>query len=459
MKDSSSIIRLRHFLILLIVFFPFALILGPFLTDLTLSIIGLIFLFFLFKDRLWSYIKNFYVVIFLIWSAYLIINSLFSENIFLSLESSLFYFRFIFFSLGIWYAIESNFKTIKYFAISLSLVFIILIFDSFLQYFFLYNFLGYEYNGSRLSGLFGEEQILGSFISRLIPLLFGVLIYSFSKNKFIIYFLLLVLILSDILVYLSGERSAFFYLLMSTILMLILIKDFKLIRLFSIFISIFIIIIISFSNNSVKYRMIDHTLNQMNIFKSSQNNVVKSEINTKNNKEVENCNRGVCNFDNSFKFFSIQHHVLYVSAIRMFKDNPLFGIGPKMFREVCKKPKYFIIPKEDVSSSSCRTSPHNTYIQLLSETGIVGSFPIFALFFLNIYIFLKQFIVNYITKEKFLDDFSIFLFISLFISLWPLIPTGNFFNNYISAIYYLPIGFILYRSSVLKKSNNKITNK
>ena len=193
--------------------------------------------------------------------------------------------------------------------------------------------------------------------------------------------------------------------------------------------------------------MIDHTLNQLNIFNSSDGGSAENNI----NEELDDCYRGVCNFDNRFKFFSIQHHILYVSAFRMFKDNPIFGIGPKMYRQICKEPKYFIIPKEDVSSSSCRTSPHNTYVQLLAETGIIGAFPIIMLFFLITYIFFKQFIGNYINKKILFDDFSIFLFICLFLSLWPLIPTGNFFNNYLSAIYYLPIGFILYKRSNLNK--------
>jgi len=35
------------------------------------------------------------------------------------------------------------------------------------------------------------------------------------------------------------------------------------------------------------------------------------------------------------------------------------------------------------------------------------------------------------------------LLILFFITLLPLVPTGNFFNNWISIVYFLPIGFLL----------------
>ena len=58
----------------------------------------------------------------------------------------------------------------------------------------------------------------------------------------------------------------------------------------------------------------------------------------------------------------------------MFKDNFLFGVGLKNFRHACKDKKYFI------SELSCSTHPHNTYIQLASELGIIGlSFGILTL--------------------------------------------------------------------------------
>ena len=52
-----------------------------------------------------------------------------------------------------------------------------------MQFFLGKNLLGFEYDGSRLSGVFGDEKILGSFLSRTLPIFFGLTILLYSKNK------------------------------------------------------------------------------------------------------------------------------------------------------------------------------------------------------------------------------------------------------------------------------------
>ena len=439
-------------LFIIILIFPFSLLTGPFLTDLSLSLFSFFFLIILIYYRKWKYVNNIYFKIAIIWYFYILLNSLFAENRLLSLESSLFYLRFIMFAFGFYYILEENKKTILYFTVSLSIAFSFVLIDSLIQYFTSVNLFGMHYSGQRLSSVFGEEKILGSFISRVMPLLFSLLIYNFFKKKFTLIILILIFILSDMIVFLSGERTAFFYIILQTFLMLLLVEKYKITRIISAILSIFFIIYLSYSNNNLKYRMFDHTLNQMNI----NNNIEQIKTEKFKRDELENnkfCNRGVCNYNNQIKFFSIQHQVLYVSAFNIFKDNILFGVGPKMFREICKKDKYYIVPQEDVSSSSCKTSPHNTYLQLLAETGLIGALPLIILFFLVSFVFLKKFIILYFFKnKKYLNDSIILMYITLYISLWPVIPSGNFFNNYMSAIYYLPIGFIFYLNNIAKKN-------
>ena len=63
----------------------------------------------------------------------------------------------------------------------------------------------------------------------------------------------------------------------------------------------------------------------------------------------------------------------------MFLDNKIIGIGIRNFRNFCSNEKFKIDEK------SCATHPHNTYIQLLAETGILGF--LFALFFLIYFLY------------------------------------------------------------------------
>ena len=126
----------------------------------------------------------------------------------------------------------------------------------------------------------------------------------------------------------------------------------------------------------------------------------------------------------------------------MFKDSPFFGQGPKSFRFLCDNPKF------NSGVLSCSTHPHNTYIQILSETGIFGSF---YLFILLIY-FLKKYyeIFKLHLAGKLIDRAEFFLVITFFVSLYPFVPSGNFFNNWLSIIYYYPVGLYLYKMKTQK---------
>ena len=57
---------------------------------------------------------------------------------------------------------------------------------------------------------------------------------------------------------------------------------------------------------------------------------------------------------------------IYLLSYKMFLDSPIIGIGPNNFRKVCNNQKYF------VNQYSCSTHPHNTFIQIFAEIGIVG---------------------------------------------------------------------------------------
>jgi hypothetical protein len=72
----------------------------------------------------------------------------------------------------------------------------------------------------------------------------------------------------------------------------------------------------------------------------------------------------------------------------------------------------------------------------------------FLFFFIILIYLLKYLLIELIKiffKKNFLleDEYKTSLVIALFINLWPFITTGNFFNNYLSFYYYLPVGFFL----------------
>ena len=121
----------------------------------------------------------------------------------------------------------------------------------------------------------------------------------------------------------------------------------------------------------------------------------------------------------------------------MYLDNKIFGVGVKNFRNFCDDPKY------EKSKLSCSTHPHNTYFQLLAETGIIGfGFLILVLIYFCRYI-LKHLSLRIKSKKFYFSDYEICLLSGIAIYIWPFTPTGNFFNNWLSICMILNLPFLL----------------
>ena len=121
----------------------------------------------------------------------------------------------------------------------------------------------------------------------------------------------------------------------------------------------------------------------------------------------------------------------------MFKDQPVLGHGPKMFRVICEDKRYA------VGVSPCSTHPHNFYIQLLAETGIIGFLFLFSAFVYVLHAALRQLKSIILKQKRPYSDYQVCLLAGLLITVWPFSPNGSLFNNWLMIAYSLPIGFYL----------------
>ena len=103
------------------------------------------------------------------------------------------------------------------------------------------------------------------------------------------------------------------------------------------------------------------------------------------------------------------------------------------------------------SVNGCTTHPHNFYLQLLSETGLIGFLFLFSLFCYLSYLLCKHFIFSIFKKRIIFTNSQICLLAGFVMTLLPIIPNGNFFNNWLSMIMFLPVGFYIYMSKENKK--------
>jgi O-antigen ligase len=415
---------------LILALFPLFLISGPFLPDLFCSYFALYFLYHLIKNKEYHLINNYYFYFFLIIYFYLNLNSLNSFDPSISFQTSIVFIRIILFIFFISFIVKKNPIILKYFYFIFLLGLSFLLFDSLIQFFFNINIIGQKIITSpRISSFFGDELIMGSYVSRMLPLIIGLSYIIDLKKKNLLNCILL--LMSFVLVIFSNERLALFYILLFIISYFLINKKFLLT--FICLSGIFLIIIVSIKPNSLD-RLILHTISQ-----SKQTNTHLS-----------------------------YRHVLHIkTAYEMFLDKKILGHGLKSFRYLCSNERYTSsiqnkFKKDFLAEeyknvlknvrNGCNTHPHSIYFQFLAEIGIVGFF-LFLIFFIYltkqlILLFYKIVIKKNVNK---LIYARYFILVGLFSSMIPMLPSGNYFNNWLLIITYLPIGFYL---STFKKEND-----
>ena len=146
---------------------------------------------------------------------------------------------------------------------------------------------------------------------------------------------------------------------------------------------------------------------------------------------------------------------LSITAFKMFKENPIFGIGLKNYRVACERDEflskghlgtgYGVSPwkghfNQELKyyyEATCSSHPHNLYLTWLAETGFIGFF-LFVLFLLTIA--KKIFKHTKIIKNEII---VLAILISLIPKLLPMMPSLNFFSNWNAICFWLLIGWLL----------------
>lgn len=383
--------------ILLILMIPFSIATGNFLPDFLACILGLHLLLFNLNYIKTIFCKNIFIFsIIIFFNIYLILGSLFSENILNSLNGSLFYFRFLIFALSISFYIRFiTYKYLKYFFYLLVIFLLFLFFDIFKQKITGTNFFGWHpKNVWRVEGILKGEQILGTYVLFISFLILN-LMYFFNLNKILRTFFF---IFVNIVLFNIGDRAPFLIFSMFFLIYIFYESDIK--QIYILIISFIFFILSYFTFDSTKKR-IDDTLFHIT---SSQFFFIST--------------------------FTVHHEYHLITAFRMFQDNKLFGVGAKNFKVECKDQNYLY-------KNGCSTHPHNYYFQLLSENGIVG----IIIFLTGVAFFLikykKYFLKRYMDNEK-LNFFIVLLLV------FPLIPHRDFYNQLDNLILYTFIGIFMF---------------
>ncbi len=364
-------------------------------------IIDILFLYILIKQKQLNFLNNNLFYLLIIFWLILLGNLIFSINFENSLGRSVGFIRFIFLVFVIKFFFKFEKKDYKNFILKFWFFFLSLIsFDIIFEVIFGFNTLGFSsYMPGRLSSFFNQELKIGNLYSSFYLIILSFIIYlkssnsKFSKKIFKNYsfnYLFLLILFFILISFLIGERSNLIRVIIMSILFLFIVsKNWKSIFKFLIT-SILVTTIFLMSSKNYHWRYWDAFLKPLiiNPFQAINNSYYGSH---------------------------------YKTAIQVFNNHKLYGVGLKNYRLEVQKDEY-----PDLSS----IHPHQVHFEVLAELGSIGY--LYFIFFMFVSI-LKS-INSYRNK---IDYFVLSGMLYVITILLPILPSGSFFTSFGATVFWV----------------------
>ena len=396
----------------LISILPISIVAGP-----SISLLNILFIITLFLiNYKFSEIqieKKFLLYLLSILYVYLIFNSFISIDYKEGIYRNLGFLRFIilFIAINLFFTISNNqFKFLNFW----SSIILIVVFDSFVEFSFGKNLLGYGDGlyADRIVSFFKDEPIVGAYLLGFNFIIVGYFFEKFYKQNLklkLAMFLILFILVGCILI--TGERSNGIKAIIGLMIFLFLNNKISVKIKISIFLfSLFFTTLIISNSNYLKVRYGQQLFYQL--FDSNQRDQF-----IENNLYLK----------------------LYKSGLAVFKDYPIFGVGNKNYRVITTRN----IETKINDDYLLNTHPHQIYIELLSEHGLVGTIILLSIFFYLIFKNLKIIILSR-------NSIQLGCFTYLIINFLPILPSGSFFNDFSSTLFWINLS-IMYACN--KKTN------
>jgi len=382
----------------LVLFLPLAVILGRSALDLSFTLLGLMFLSHCIQQHDWQLFKPKWVKLALFIWLYLVVRSVFAIEIANNIDRGLFFGRFILGLLAIEWVFSRYLQAPKrLFQVSLVVV-TFLIFDIYFQFFTGYDLLGKPPIDDRLTGPLNDVRVGRILIMLAFPLVCWAMTHPFFQARPRVNTLIGLSCATILIgaVFVTGERMMFLLSIFGILLAFLCLPHHKKYGLLLLMILPLFVALISVTNPKIIDRQI-HSTQQM----------IEHLPNT-------------------------PYGQIWRNALKVGMQNPLFGVGPKNFREVCPS-----LPQLDIGDypirAQCNLHAHNFYIEWFAETGIVG----LALFIALVYLWLSRLF----TAVRLQRDNAVLIGFGIFAVLFllPIRSSGSFFTNSVA----LPFWFLL----------------
>ncbi len=417
----------NHYIILniLLSFIPLSYIIGNFAINLNVFLLIVFSLIFfnkkifkiklLFLDKI---ILSFFILA--LFSAVInTIESIPSEHDNSTLVKTILFLRYLLLYFVLRYLIENEKIYFKWFFISSLCCTLFVSFDIFYQFVFSQDIFGIKpLHPSKLSGPFGDELVAGGYIHKFS--LFGIFVLPFFKLKksYLSLILSTLFLIYMTAIILSGNRMPLVLFLLSIFLIILFEKKTRKYLPISLIVVSSVIFVIYKNNSIVKDSFDSFFDNSTDII-----NVFVIESITKSSKIPE---KRIPIYYQEFK-----------TSYGTWMMNKYIGGGIKSFRHNCPKRK--ILSHNE--RTTCNMHPHNYYLEILTDLGIMGLIISCLIFIITIY---NSLIKNYFLKQTKVINIISVPFIFVFISeIFPLRTSGSFFTTSTSTFIFILIAIII----------------
>ena len=314
------------------------------------------------------------------------------------------------------------------------------------------NILGWGNSGvgRHNSGIFGEELIAGSYLQKFS--LFGLICIPFvfkniNNKKLFIIFLLLLTFFSGIMF--AGNRMPFIMFILMILIMLTFVKELRLTLLLGSFFCICVFILAFKFNTGVKvhygefYRSSIGTVVNIKKFSMKEYPELEKKKYKSFTKEYDiGKDRNILKEKYELSGMQSGHQVVFLTALDIWNDNMLIGNGIKSFRFTC-------VNKLHLPNRMCESHPHNYYLELLNDTGLIGTIVLL----IGILILLKPPLLN---PKKINMNYKLLIYCIIAIlvaEFFPFKSSGSFFATNNSSYIFIVLGILSGLRNKIKISN------
>ncbi len=384
----------------LIVVLPILFVAGRAPADIAISLIGVLFLLRSASGLGWRWLETPWLAFALFFWGYLLLVSALAIDPGGSFGRALPFLRFILFAAALQHWLLTTRHRVRMVLTTLAIAVAFVLLDCLYQYAFGHDVFGKTAEGAfRLSGPFNND-VAGTFMAKVtLPLLGWWFTWSAGRGHLSWTVGGALALIVGLVILLTGERTAMVSYVMGVAFLVLAVREIRRPLLLIGLIGMTALGVLIANQGDLRARFVGHT---------------------------------TADFED---FWNNRYGIIFVHAIDAWRDAPVTGVGLKNFRLTCETGNF---EHRGEIATWCFNHAHNPYLELLSETGVVG----LVLFLGLILLILKEIAAGWRTVRP---DYPLVAgaSASLLMFLWPVMVSKSLFSNWNAMLLWLAIGLAL----------------